>query len=178
MEFLAPANTVKSVVLNEQLTVLNAPYTLASQTATQKLFNATANGAITVLAATTYFFESYFDLSALSSTSGSFGFALGGTATLTSQKWDSVGAKVATLTTAIAPQNTANNVGANIAIVTASTAVNGWAKVKGIIRVNAGGTIIPQISLGIASPVVVGINSYFRIVPIGVATITNIGAWS
>ena len=52
------------------------------------MLNATANGAVT-LAAGTYEFEAFFALTNLSSTSGTFGFALGGTATFT-ESWLSI----------------------------------------------------------------------------------------
>src|SRR5271166_4130912 len=69
----------------EQIQVLSSPYTLTSTTSPQKMLNATANGAVT-LAAGTYEFEAFFALTNLSTTSGTFGFALGGTATFT-QSW-------------------------------------------------------------------------------------------
>src|SRR6185437_10797255 len=56
-----------------QFAVLPSPYTLTSQTAAQKLLNTTTNGAIT-LQPGVYFFECAFELSGMSSTSGSFGF--------------------------------------------------------------------------------------------------------
>ena len=69
----------------------NTTYTLTSQIAAQKLFNTSTNGAITL--PTGFFeFECFFTLSAMSSTSGSFGFALAGSATYT-QIWTSVAGK-------------------------------------------------------------------------------------
>ena len=102
-----------------------------------------------------------------------FCFAIGGTASLTSIKWQSVGVKAATVATATAPQMTFNATAANTTIVTASTATNGHVYITGIIRVNVGGTIIPQVSLGVAAAAVVGVNSWFRITPIGTDTTTN-----
>lgn len=160
----------------EQLITLTSTYTLTSQTAAQKLFNATANGALTVAASTTYFFECFYSLSAMSASSGAFGFALGGTATLTSQTWETEGNK-AVLATAASPQNTVNTA-ANTAIVTATTATVGWARVRGKIRVNAAGTLIPQVSLGVAAAAVVGADSYFRIWPAGASAVTSVGNWS
>jgi hypothetical protein len=65
-----------------------------------------------------------------------------------------------------------------LAIATATTNTVGWAFVQGILRVNAGGTIIPQVSLGIAAAAVVGRDSYFRIWPWGNGTVTSVGNWS
>ena len=175
--FYATAQANSRQVLDaEQMCTLTSAYTLTSQTAAQQLFNATANGALTVEASTTYYFECFFSLSAMSATSGSFGFALGGTATLTSQLWETEGNK-ATLATAASAQNTVNTA-ANTAIVTATTGTVGWAKVWGKVRVNAAGTLIPQVSLGVAAAAVVGADSYFRIWPVGSSSVTNVGDWS
>ena len=70
----------------EEYVYLNAAYTLTPQTALQKLFNATANGALAVEANTSYFFECRFDISGMSITSGNFGFGFLGTAIITSLK--------------------------------------------------------------------------------------------
>ena len=156
-----------------QFESLTATFTLTSQTAAQKLFNTPTNGAFTAAASTSYFFECEYSLSSMSATSGSFGFALGGTATLTSVEWQSTGVKAATTATATAPQMTFNATASNTTLVTASTATNGHVYITGIVRVNAGGTIIPQVSLGVAAAAVVGVNSWFRITPIGTNTATN-----
>ena len=79
----------RGLLAAEQIPVLSSPYTLTSTTSPQKMLNATANGAVT-LAAGLYEIEAFFSLTNLSSTSGSFGFALGGgTATFT-QAWQSI----------------------------------------------------------------------------------------
>ncbi len=114
----------------------------------------------------------------MSSSSGTFGFALGGGATFTYLKWWSSGNK-ATLATAASGQQTMNvNSAANTTLVTATTATVGWAQIEGILRVNAGGTIIPQVSLGVAAAAVVGQDSYFRLWPLGTNTVGSIGNWS
>lgn len=161
----------------EQWLALSATFTLTSQTAAQKMFNTPTNGALTVAGATAYQFECQFDLSAMSATSGSFGFALGGTATLTSVKWWSSGFKAA-LATAGAPQATMNVTASNATIVTATTNTVGYAHIFGIVRVNAAGTLIPQVSLGVAAAAVVGVNSFFRAWPVGTNVQTSQGNWS
>lgn len=160
----------------EQFLALTSTYTLASQTAAQNLFNLPTNGALTVAASTSYQFECFFSLSSLSTASSSFGFAFGGTATLTSQAWDTSGAKSAPAT-ASAPSITFNTA-ANTAIVGVSITSTGFARIRGIVRINAAGTLIPQVSLGTAAAAVVGVNSYFRIWPIGSNTVTTLGNWS
>lgn len=174
--YLTGQASSRQVVDAEQLITLTSTYTLTSQTAVQKMFNSTANGALTVEGSTAYFFECFFSLSSMSASSGAFGFALGGTATLTAQLWQTEGNK-ATLATAASAQNTVNTA-ANTAIVSATTGTAGWAKIWGKVRVNAAGTLIPQVSLGVAAAAVVGVDSYFRIWPAGAAAVTNVGNWS
>lgn len=161
--------------------MLTASYTLTSQTAAQKLLNASTNGAFTVEALTTYWFELQFDLSSMSATSNSFGFAIGGTATFTNTKWWSYANKAA-IATAAAPQATVNigttAVTANVAITSATTNTVGWAHICGWLRTNAAGTIIPQVSLQTAAAAVVGIGSYMRLSKKGLNTTTQIGNWS
>lgn len=167
----------RGVLVTQQWIRLSATYTLAVQTAAQKLFNSSTNGAVTVAGSTTYEFECEFDLSSLGGTNVTFGFAIGGTATLTSQKWDAFAAKPSTLTTTINPQWTTNTA-ANTALTPTSTNTVAVARITGILCVNAGGTIIPQVSLGTAVAGVVGINSFFKIWPIGTNTQTTQGNWS
>jgi len=162
----------------EEYVFLNAAFTLVSQTALQRLFNATAGGALTVEAGTSYFFECSFDLTAMSITSGNFGFGFLGTAVMNSLKYNSTAQKTSAIGTPSTSQSTVVSVATAVGIVSASVSAAGNAIISGIIRVNTGGTLIPAVSLGIAAPAVVGINSYFRAVPIGVNTQTNFGPWT
>jgi len=161
----------------ENFVALTAAYTLTSQTAAQKLFNASATGAVAVTAATSYFFECQFSLTAMSATSGSFGFAFGGTATLTSQGWSAVVTKGTANTTAAAASAT-YNIAANTTLILANTSTTGLVKIQGTIRINAAGTIIPQVSLTVAAAAIVGVNSFFRMRPIGSNTVTTVGTWT
>jgi hypothetical protein len=166
----------------EQVCTLTSAYTVPSSiTTAQKLFNATTNGAVT-LAAGTYIFECFFTLSGMSttaSTSNYFGFALGGTATIAGQVWESEANKAA-LATAASAVNTVNTAAnTNIGTTGASnSSATGWAKIWGKIRVSASGTLIPQFSLGVAATATVGADSYFRIWPWGASTVTTVGNWS
>jgi hypothetical protein len=178
ISYYSHADSSRGVMDVQQFISLTGTYTLTSQTAAQKLFNSTTNGALNVKAATTYYFECFYTLSSMSATSGSFGFAIGGTATLTSIAWTSYAIKATTGTTAATLQTTFNTTAANTTIVTGSTQTAGSARISGYIRVNAAGTIIPQVSLGVAAAAIVGVNSYFRIIPMGTNTVTSVGNWS
>jgi hypothetical protein len=172
------AASTRAGVRVEQLVQLNTAYPLASQTAAQKLFNASTNGAIT-LPVGCYEFECRFALTALSATSGSFGFAMGGAATFT-QQWYSAAAKAATLATAATWQQS-YNVAANTTLATASVQTNGTAIIRGRLNVTATGTVIPQVSMTQAALASVSAGSFFRVFSVSAsngATNILVGNWS
>jgi len=174
--YATPTASQRGVILTDQVILQQSTYTLTSQTAAQKLFGVTTNGQVT-LTAGTYGFDCFFSLSSMSASSGSFGFALGGTATITQYFRATAQKGTATLATATATQTT-YNIAANTTLATASTNTVGYAQLDGIIVVTVGGTLIPQVSLGVAAAAVVGAGSYFRIRPIGSTTVTTVGNWS
>lgn len=163
----------------EAFAVLPSAYTLANQTAAQQLLNTTPNGAIT-LPVGRYFFMCAFALTAMSTTSGSFGFGFaasgsGGNATFT-QSWFSLAGKGATgfvAATAGATWATASQA------TLAGANVNAVAEVliMGHINVTAAGTLIPQVSLGQAAAAIVAAGGFFRIQSVD-STAAYAGAWS
>jgi hypothetical protein len=173
--YATPTASQRGVITAEQIILLQSAYTLTSQTAAQKLFNTPTNGQVT-LSVGIYKFECFYSLSAMSATSGSFGFALGGTATFT-QFYLIHADKKPVFATGSGTQSS-YNVAANTALVSANVNTNAFAQISGIINVSASGTVIPQVSLGIAAAAIVGIGSYFRICPIGSTTVTSVGNWS
>jgi hypothetical protein len=173
--YFTVAASERGVLPAEQFQVLTSAYTLSSQTAAQKLLNATTNGAIT-LAVGAYKFECIFSLSSLSGTSGSFGFALGGSATFT-QSWEAIATQSATLAAPTSPTATFN-IAANTTLTAPTTNTYGHAIIKGIVRVTVAGTIVPQVSLTVAAAAVVGANSYFKASPLGASVVIDVGAWS
>ena len=80
---------------------LNADYTLISQTAAQKLFNASTNGALT-LPVGTYEIEAVITITGMSATSGNGAFSLAGTAVLANQEIAAVGLDATTQVTGAA----------------------------------------------------------------------------
>jgi hypothetical protein len=168
------------LVDTEQFVALTAAYTLTSQTTLQKLFNATANGTLTVPAATSYFFQCSFDLTAMSGTTGTFSFGFGGTATLTSVRYVSMAQKADAVNTAppVTPQMVTGTQAAAVVLVATSTTTTGGAFIEGIIRINAAGTLIPEVAISVATTAIVSTGSWFRIWPVGSNTVTNVGNWS
>lgn len=174
--YFTPFASSRHVNDSEQLITLTSTYTLANQAAAQHIFNVPTNGALTVSANTSYFFECMFSLSSMSSSSGSFGFALGGTASIAAQLWWATANK-ATLATQIAWTSTLNTA-ANTALTASNTNTVAAAFIVGKIRVTTTGTVVPSVSQGNAAAAVVAVDSYFRIWPVGANTVQSVGNWS
>lgn len=175
----------RGVIPTESEIYVQAAITLVSQTGAQPAFVGTSGGILTngeiTLPLGTYQFEAEFNLSAMSSTSGGFGFALGtaNSAVIGQQGWSAYANK-ATLATPAAPQFSWN-VAASTELATASTATVGFVRLEGTFTLTTAGSIIPELSFttvaGTATPIV-GVGSYFKIHPLGTATVTTVGNWS
>ena len=168
----------RGVMATESFINPTATYTLTSQTAAQALFNVVTNGTIT-LPLGTYQFECMFALASMSGSSGSFGFALGGTAVIGSRYHTIASMPASILNTATATYQTwASGASPTTSLTANSTNGNGVAFIKGIVRVTTAGTLIPQVSLTSAAAAVVQLDSYFKIAPLGSQTVTSVGNWS
>lgn len=174
--YFSHAASGRGVLPNTGHITLTSTYTLTSQTAAQKLFNAPTSGQVTLAGSTTYYFECLFSLTSMSGSSGAFGFAFAGTASVTRQAWEAMATKSA-LATASAPL-ISYNTAANVAISAANTTTTGHAWITGKLVVGTGGTLIPQVSLGVSATAVVGNDSYFRIWPAGSSSVQSVGNWS
>jgi len=173
------ASSTRGVMPSEQFVILNSPYTLTSQTAAQKLFNASTNGAVT-LPVGTYEFECQFVLTSLSALANSIGFEMvAGTAVIGSQLWATMASKVTLPPNPVATLITYNTT-ANTTITSSTTGTNAVAFIRGIIKITTAGTIIPSVSMSVAAAAIVSANSYFKISPVSKTNAANIvvGNWS
>jgi hypothetical protein len=177
--YYSQAASSRGVINVEQYINLSSQYTLSNVTVAQKLFNTSTNGALTVASSTTYWFECSFSLSGIATTANiGFAIGLGGGASLTTIGWSSLAIRtlLANVTIPGTAQMTYNTSNSNALIVTLAATPNAVARCYGIIRINAGGTITPQVILSVGNAAsVVGANSYFRIVPLGSNTATSVG---
>jgi hypothetical protein len=183
--YSSPSQGRRGISVSEMLICLSANYTALDSSAAQKVFNNPTNGAISVAGSTAYMFEAMYYISrSAGAVSHTMGVLFGGTATI-------VGNGI----TYIA-ETTSNTAGNQLAAVkriagTAltevvctdiSTLTNEFITVnlRGVIRINAAGTLIPQIKYSAApggAPVILA-NSYFKLMPIGSSSVTSVGAWS
>ena len=171
-------DTERGVIPAYQFFKPTSAITLVSQTAAQPIFNSITNGAVTLKSSTNYIFEMLLSITNLSSTSGTLGFAIGGGATFTSIAWHSIASKVNNLANAASHQNTFNLTTSNAQLVTASAFTSAYVRVWGSVRINAGGTFIPQITLGVAAAATINTESYFTITALSASSVGYIGNWS
>jgi hypothetical protein len=169
----------RQVVTTEQLQVLSANRTFANNTTAQAIFNATANGAVTLAGATTYEFEMTVAATGFSASAHTINFGFGGTATFTSIGYYFDAQTSSTLATPSASATGFIAVATTSAIIASSTTTGLLLYLRGTMRINAGGTVIPQLTQVTASAAaVVQANSFFRCWPIGNNNATNVGNWS
>jgi hypothetical protein len=172
-------NSQRGVLLSEQFVALSSNNALSNQTGAQAMFLTGAGlttGALSVDVGS-YFFECFYNITGMSATSGSFGFALGGGATKT-QFWQATGQKgTGTVSTATAT-TTSYNTAANTSLTANSTNTVGYAYINGFIRVTVAGTLIPQISLTVTSTPTITSGSYFKIRQMGNSTVQIQGNWA
>ena len=167
-------------VLDEFIIRQNATYTLASVGTEQQLFNASANGRLT-LATGTYLFDSLFSLSSMSATDGNCAWDIlgAGTATVGSVLYIVHGRDIAINTITGSPSlqvsNAAQTTGVNMVAPLTNTDLQAY--LSGTFEVTAAGTIQPSVTLTTAAAAIVAIGSYFRCRRIGSDTMTTVGQW-
>jgi hypothetical protein len=169
----------------EYLVALASNYTGNDNASAQKVFNVPTDGAVAVLANTTYMIEGLYIIApAINFNAESLQtlFSLDGGATLTSIQY------VADVSTGLANASTAlkRTQVATAGAVTVTDAAPGGAatnfvvQIRGIIRTNTAGTLTPgfRFTGTPGSAPVVQANSFFRLVPVGSGSVTTIGAWT
>lgn len=161
--------------------MLSADYTLTSTTATQKLFNATTNGALT-LDVGVYEFVVQMQVSSMSNTTGNLSFTVlgAGTATINTNALIYSSGADGGATNAIALSGTVRTgvvTGAPFASGGTSPSFTGYA--HGMFRVTAAGTIIPSVALTTAAAAVVTAGTHFTVKRRStISTDTFAGAWT
>lgn len=160
--------TVKSL-LDTRLnySIVGSDLSLTAGTAVQSAFPTTGD-VFTLVALTTYEFEGayYIDKSGATCTTA-LAFALAGGATVTSITYQAMAQNIAVNTTGAAHGSAwVNQVASTVINVTNTTAL--YVTFKGLLRMNAGGTVTPQIQFSAAPTTpLMKVNSYIKFTPIG-----------
>lgn len=158
----------------------SADFTGGNVNTAQPFFEA-ANDTITLEAATSYLVEGVIEMTrAAGTTSHTIDVLFGGTATFTDISWQCTcrdGAASATV--AVRPYCNHSHVATGMTVTVAATTVNSTMfLIKGMMRINAGGTVIPQFKYSAApggAPVIKK-SSYFTFTPVGSNTVGSVGA--
>lgn len=176
--YATAAASSRQVVGAEQFVCNVSDVTLNSDANAQTLF-ASGSDVLTVQAATTYFFEAFYYLTT-GTTTHTTATAFGGTATLTNiLYWAEIVSSAATTIATASSWLEVVSAAATVLNAT-STAASTKIRLRGVIRVNAGGTLIPQIKFS-ANPTGTNLgktNSWFRLWPVGSNTVAAIGNWA
>ena len=167
---------------SESFIAQSSNYVAADSASAQQVFDATAAGAITLTGSTAYMFEAVYYISrSAGTTSHTLATLFGGTATFTSITY--LAETTSTTGNVLGAVSRIYGTGVGALTVTAastSATENITVILKGMIRTNAGGTVIPQIQYSAApggAPTIVR-NSYFRLTPVGNSSVVSVGNWS
>ena len=175
LKTVVPAGT--GVTPTVQVICPSSAYTLTNGTGQQKVFDLPQD-TITLQAATTYMFDGQYLITTGTTTHiTSMSFVLT-TATMTNCSWNSTTGMPTALNAATSGSFHAifNSVaGGNVN--TTSGAANKVITFRGIMRVNAAGTLVPNIGFSAAPGVTCStlVGSYIRFYPIGANTISSVG---
>jgi hypothetical protein len=167
----------------EQFVVLNANYTANDSAAAQSVFNVPANGAVAVTANTSYFIEGMFVIApAITFNAVSLRTLFALTGTINSIRY-SADTTVGLSSGSLAVSRTQATAATAVTVTGAApggAATNFTVYLRGVIRTNTSGTLTPQFQFSgtPGSAPVVQANSFFRLVPIGSATVTSLGSWT
>lgn len=176
------AASQRGVVPSESFITLSSDYVASDAGTAQKVFNTSTNGEITLAGSTAYMFEAvYYIARSAGTTSHTLATLFSGTATLTSITY--LAETTSTTGNVLGAVSRIYGTGIGALTVTgASTSATETITVvlKGIVRTNAAGTLIPQIQYSAApggAPTIVK-NSYFKLTPIGNSSVVTVGNWS
>ena len=152
------------------------PRSLTSATGAQSAFGV----GYTVQGSTTYQFEIVLNLTLGTTTTRTTAFNFGGTATLTSGYLNALTVVNATGAQTAPTMAFTSTVATALILNASSTTAGLTTRITGVLRVNAGGTIIPQVTFSAAPGGTnqVNTNSFMFIRPIGTSTATSVGAWA
>lgn len=166
--------------IQSQWVMLSTEYILTSTTATQKLFNATTNGALS-LGVGIYEYRALLFLNSMSGTSGNLTFDIlgAGTASLGANSLSYVTGQDGSTTVAGSQSGAPFVVSTNTPAVSATSNNTFAGRFRGLVRVTSAGTIIPSLRLQTAAAARVQPGSHFIIKKIAEDSAdTFSGAWT
>jgi hypothetical protein len=151
-------------------------FALSTAAGVQSCFPA-ATDVWTLAASTTYIMEGrYYISKSTNSVTTALAFALGGGASITSIAYDVI-SNAGALNATVTSNNSTYVTQVASTVVTIATALNTTIRFRGLIRMNAGGTVTPQINFSgtAAGSPTMAANSYIMFTPIGSNTVASVG---
>jgi hypothetical protein len=174
------ASSRQVVVTAQFASVQGSPVALTNNIATAQSIFAAANDTLTLAAATSYRFRARLFVNT-GTTTHTTAFGFGGTATVTSMRyqaklWSGTSGTINTTAPSVVDHNAMSAKVLNATSAAAFTLI----EIEGVIRVNAGGTVIPQItfSAGPTGTCEVAVDSFIEFEPIGSNTVAAVGNWA
>ena len=175
-----PAGT--GVVPTIQVICPSSATALTSGTAAQNVFSPVGFDTITVQASTTYMFDGLYIIKTTGGVTHtiSMSFALSGGASITNCSWTTISYPAGTPLPVAAERTQDGNFFAAVgggAVNATNSSTHNIVKFEGIMRVNAAGSVVPQITFS-AAPTgtnTLEIGSYLKFYPIGSNTINSVG---
>lgn len=179
--YATPASGARGSIQSVQSCILSANFTLSNVNTAQRALNCSATGAVTLASSTAYNFEAVYYLTNTGAGSHSWGTLFGGTATFTSAAYHAQ--STFNSSNALTAVNAIfSTTPASVLVVTSATASVDTTTIvlRGVLRINAGGTLIPQLQLSAApgGTQTILANSYFRIWAIGAGSVQTVGNWN
>ena len=183
--YQTPITSQRGLVPGGYFVALVNNYAGNDSAAAQKIFNQPSAGAIAINSNTTYLMEALIIVAPainINAVAMQLLFALGGGAALNSIRYV-VDSSVGTASSVNATTSRQVNVVTATTVTSAAPgggSTNFVLKLSGLVRVSTGGTFTPQMAFtgtpG-SAPVVQG-GSYFRMTPLGTASVTTVGPWT
>lgn len=174
----------RSAISTPHWACLSANYSLTDTASAQKAFNSSTNGAITLVSSTLYGFEGQYLITNTGTNAHTWGVLFGGTATITSGSLVVHGRSGTTSAATLTADSSAYTTDITTVLVSTASSTSSTENVilniSGIVRINSGGTFIPQVKLSATTggTITMLANSYFRIYPIGPSALAARGNWS
>jgi hypothetical protein len=180
--YVTGASAARHLVKTAQIATITTSYAISTDsTGSQKFLNASTNGAVNVGPNQSYLFEAGFEITALSTVSGSVGWNFGGTATITHQAWHCMTLRAAATSVPTACLISYHRAGSTGCIAAASTIGQVTAYIKGKLVITTSGTLIPNIhygTSGVTGAPTVSQGAYFVLTPIGSELVNTVGNWT
>jgi hypothetical protein len=177
--YFCPATSQRGLVQAHSFAAIASDFTLAAAAGVQAAFPA-ANDVLTLSATTAYLMEGLYIMNTGATThTTALAFALGGGATVTSFEYLVDSWSAAANTIGVSQVVHVSGVASKVINAT-STAVWTLIRFRGLVRMNAAGTITPQINFS-ANPTgtnLMKVGSYITFTPMGLNTVASVGNWA